>query len=555
MNKTVNITLANNSFCIDESGYASLRKYLETIERALEKTLGKENILEDIEARISELFEERKKHQNYVISSQDVKTVIEVLGKPQDFILDDEEQVEVNEEGSVNKRLFRDSDDKYIGGVASGVAHYFGIDPTVIRLILVVLAIFSAGTFLFLYIIFWIIVPKATTTAEKLRMKGQPVNIATIQKTIKNEFETVSEKIKNVDYNKTTSIVKKKSEDVFSFFKNFFELFFGVIGKIIGFFFMVGVFFAFLAATISFFSLIFIGVWVWEPFEYFYSWFGFSNLESLAFLTSLFLAIVIPLLLVFMLGIRLVFSKSKPFAGTTKLILLIIWVGSILSIAFFGFRSTRFHAVVATSQEENKIPFQENDTILITFNLKKPLGGYQSKATGDEFYLFHDKQNRKWIVSRDIELNIKKSVGYTTELLLEKEADGYDYFSAEKTAKEIEYHWEVRKNELLLDSYWKTLKENHFHEQRIIITLWIPEGKVIQFSENAKNFLKRRIPNDQSFSRRKMVYYFWEMGKRDLECLDCNFKPSSLELKYEDSEEDFNLKIDKDGIEIKRGND
>lgn len=218
MNKTVNINLANTAFIIDEKAYELLQEYLNQLGETFKNTEGKEDILGDIEARIAELFHERKKNADYVINEQDVKNVIETLGEPTAFKEDtDQEERSEAYQTYIDKKLFRDPDDKYIGGVAAGISHYFGFDPTWIRLIWLFLALFSGGTFLLIYILFWIIVPEAKTTSDKLRMKGKPINIATIEKKIKEEFEEVSERVKNVDYQEVGGKLKKKSKNFFGF--------------------------------------------------------------------------------------------------------------------------------------------------------------------------------------------------------------------------------------------------------------------------------------------------------------------------------------------------
>ena len=215
MNKTVNINLASTFFYIDEKAYAKLKTYLKSLENGFKNTVGKEEILKDIEARIAELFQEIKTNPDYVICEEDVDKTIEVLGQPEDFLTDQEEEEQTEE--TTRKKLFRDPDDKYIAGIASGLGYYFGIDNTWIRLILLFLFIFSVGTLVTVYLLLWILMPEAKTTADKLKMKGKPVNISNIEKKIKEEFEEVSSKIKDIDYEKTTNSLKKSREIFFNF--------------------------------------------------------------------------------------------------------------------------------------------------------------------------------------------------------------------------------------------------------------------------------------------------------------------------------------------------
>lgn len=219
MNKTINVNLANTFFHIDETAYEVLKSYLKKLEKAFQKTQGKEEILRDIEVRIAELFQERKQSKEQVISIEDVESVIETLGQPEDFITDTEEDFKesLKENRNPNRKLYRDPDDKYIGGVASGLGYFFGIDTSWIRILWLVFSLFSAGTLILIYLVLWIVIPEAKTTAEKLKMKGEPINISTIEKKIKEEFEEVSSKIKDIDYQKATSSLKK-NRPLFSLF-------------------------------------------------------------------------------------------------------------------------------------------------------------------------------------------------------------------------------------------------------------------------------------------------------------------------------------------------
>jgi len=186
MNKTVNINLAGIFFHIDEDAYLKLQRYLEAIKRSFTDSQGRSEIISDIEARIAELFSERVKHDKQVIGNKEVDEVITIMGQPEDYLVDDEifedEPRKQTSSSSDSKKLFRDTDNSYIGGVASGLGHYLGIDAVWVRLLWIIFAFGSGGTFILIYILFWVLVPEAKTTSEKLTMTGEPVNISNIEK-------------------------------------------------------------------------------------------------------------------------------------------------------------------------------------------------------------------------------------------------------------------------------------------------------------------------------------------------------------------------------------
>ena len=298
MNKTININLASTFFHIDENAYEILKIYLNKLEKAFTKSKGKEEILRDVEVRIAELFQERKKNSDYVINKEDVKGVIEILGQPKDFVGEEEELEEEPQTHTASRKLFRDPDDRYIGGVASGIGYFFGIDTTWIRLLWLLFGLFSAGTITLIYIVLWILVPEAKTTADKLSMKGEPVNIATIEKKIREEFEGVSSKIKDVDYEEVKTSLKKKSTTFFSFLENVLRLIPKLILKILGVVFLIVSTFGIFGLLAGLVVFILFGTLEW-PFNFYFNFFEFNPYPSLALITAAFLLIFIPFLFLF----------------------------------------------------------------------------------------------------------------------------------------------------------------------------------------------------------------------------------------------------------------
>ena len=196
MNKIFNINLGGYPFVIDDDAYYKLDKYLKHVKKHFSTSEGCDEIISDIETRIAELFNEHLKGQP-IVSVREVDSMIEVMGTPRDFgaseEFDDYESTSSKRRSrfKTGKRLYRDTDDKVIAGVCSGLAAYFGVeDPLIFRLIFVVL--FFGGVGPIAYIIFWIAVPKAKTSADKLSMKGEPINIDNIARKVEEELNNLS---------------------------------------------------------------------------------------------------------------------------------------------------------------------------------------------------------------------------------------------------------------------------------------------------------------------------------------------------------------------------
>lgn len=197
MKKTLTINLGGSVFHIDEDAYQLLDKYLNNLRIHFRKEEGSEEILNDFEMRISELFNERIRLGYQVISIEEVENVIQRMGKPEElFDEDTKEEKETTTEQATQKnyrkRLMRDPDNKIIGGVAGGFAAYMGWDATAIRILLFLLIFFTHGFIVPFYLLCWIVMPLARTATEKLEMRGESVTIENIGKTVTDGFEKVS---------------------------------------------------------------------------------------------------------------------------------------------------------------------------------------------------------------------------------------------------------------------------------------------------------------------------------------------------------------------------
>jgi phage shock protein PspC (stress-responsive transcriptional regulator) len=190
MKRTLTINLNANVFHIDEDAYDLLKKYIELIESRFSDKQERKEVMSDIEARIAELFKAGSKEQNLVITLADVEKVITIMGEPEEIAGDEFSSGQSRGQARRTRKLYRNVDNRIFGGVASGLAAFFDVDVTLMRVIAVIL-IFAMGSGLFLYLLLWIFVPAAVTTAQKLEMKGEPVNIRNIGKAVRDEFEQV----------------------------------------------------------------------------------------------------------------------------------------------------------------------------------------------------------------------------------------------------------------------------------------------------------------------------------------------------------------------------
>ena len=205
MKKVININLGGFPHTIDDDAYDLLDKYLKSLQRHFRGSTGYENIIQDIEVRMSELLHERRGTRK-IIEMTDVQHAINIMGQPEQ--LDDDPDTSHTQSAFSNsddyqyagsRRLYRDPDHKVLGGVSGGLAAYFGWEsPIWIRLGFLLAGLAGFGTGVLIYIILWIAVPVAKTSAEKLAMKGEPVNINSIANKIQDDLEDLSKRISDL---------------------------------------------------------------------------------------------------------------------------------------------------------------------------------------------------------------------------------------------------------------------------------------------------------------------------------------------------------------------
>lgn len=199
MKKVINITIGSVVFAIEQDAYDILASYLEQIKNNLVNNDDVKEVIEDVEHAIAEKFIAQKKNEKVAVTAADVDAVISEMGSPADFGEGDntheatDETVDAKDTVSEpKKRLYRDTDNAIVAGIASGLARYFDIDPVIVRLIFVI-AIFFNGLGILAYIILWLVVPVATTTADKYAMRGERVTLKEITERVKKNIKSIED--------------------------------------------------------------------------------------------------------------------------------------------------------------------------------------------------------------------------------------------------------------------------------------------------------------------------------------------------------------------------
>lgn len=366
MKKTLTINLNNIVFHIDDDAYELLQSYLAEVSHHFKSESEKADIMNDIEARIAELFTERMDKQKNVITIEDVDAVITVMGKPSQFVDEGDEdgpQKETQAAGEEQpksrkqKKYYRDFDTRLLGGVASGLAAYLNWDTALIRILFVVLAFVTSGTFILIYLLMWLIIPKAETTAQKLEMQGEDVNI----ETIKNKMVDAKEYLES---EKFKSSATEAGTRIWEIIRGFLKVILTFIGAIVS---IVGV--ILIAALI--FGLI---IFLLEPdaitsmFPEFFAAFGVNSPDKVILLIiSLLLIIGAPIFALINWSINVISKKKKERPYTGLIVALVLWLAGIFMFVGTGaetLKNLKNSNIITNDWELNQKAFQNEQNYI-----------------------------------------------------------------------------------------------------------------------------------------------------------------------------------------------
>ncbi len=580
MNKTVNINLANRLFHIDEGAYLRMQRYLESVKRSFANTTGSDEILADIEARIAELFYEKLENERQVITQKEVDEVIAIMGQPEDYIVDEdifEDEPKANPRSSEPKRskkFYRDTEHKYVAGVSSGLGHYFNIDPLWIRLIWIILIIGSSGGFLLLYGLLWLLVPEAITTSQKLDMRGEDVNISNIERKVKEGFDDVAQKIKNVDYEGVGNKVKSSGKTFFDTVGDVILFLFKVFGKFIGILLIIiG------ASTIIglFIGMITVGIAdaVNIPGLNLYHIVDASNMPVWFVSLLGFFAIGIPFFFLLYLGLKILVNNLKSIGSIAKFSLLGLWLISIILLIVFGIRQATARAYSDAVEVKKDLPFQDlTDTLEI--DIASYDRAYRNKKTvklGDGRTISRNEAGEEVIVLDDVDIYLEKSPDTMARIEIIKESDGSSFDRAEELATAVVYDYMVEDNTLFLNDFITTARENKMMNQEVRINLMLPQGTLLHFRNGSDYRCWRfHFKNDRDLEGCDLKDFIWKMGDDgELKCQECPelekeddaknkiiINEDGVDIDMKEDGDSFKLKVDKDGVKLnskEKGND
>ena len=546
MNKTVNINLGGMFFHIDEDAYQKLTRYFDAIKRSLSKSSGQEEIIKDIEMRVSELLTEKQKTEKHVVTIREVDEVITVMGQPEDYIIEeDAPNTTSNRDYAAprsTKKLYRDKENGMIGGVATGLGHYFGIDAVWLKIMFLIFVFAGFGTGILAYIILWIVTPEAVTTSEKLEMTGEPVTISNIEKKVREEFDSVSGKIKNADYDKFGNQVKSGAEKLGSGLGDFIMTVFKIFAKFLG---VILIMSGLAVLVMLFISVFTLGTSVSMnlPWKSFVEAGNFTDYPVWVFGLIMFFAVGIPFFFMTLLGFKLLAPNMNSIGNIAKYTLLALWLIAVSLAISIGIKQASAFAVSGRTVQKETLNINTKDTLLIKFKHND----YFAKDVDDRnaFMITKDSLNNDIIYSNEISIKIEKSDEKYAYIQIEKEAKGGSLSEAKKRSEAIRYSYKMIGNQLILDNYLLTDAKNKFRDQEVEITLYLPKGILLKPDDSMRNY--DRTDDD---------YFFWhpdtnnELFRVEDNKIRCTTCPEDDNDDDEGDDNETNVTIDENGVTV-----
>ncbi len=529
MKKTFTINISGTIFHIEEDAYETLQRYLINLKAHFgEEEEGKE-ILNDIEARIAEIFTEKTTDDKNVITLQWVEDVISIMGTPEDFVAEETDDDSVYSDITKRKRrLYRDPEHRVLGGVCSGLGAYFNMDPVILRILFVVLIFITTGAALLAYIVLWIAVPPAVTTAQKLEMRGQEATVKNIEKSIREEVKEVQESYRKFRQSDTYARGKKKMAAAGDVAFNILKLLLkvavvvmGVVLIIVGILVLLG-----LISSLIFGQSLMQGLpMVWgaevhlpEVLDYIVEpgavrW----GLIAIGFLIG------IPMLAMIYVGSKLVFHYRS---NNTMVGLAMAGVWLIAVIILF---------VVSTSQIRN---FQNENSVVVNNTIPCDTCQTLYLELGEDMYkgyaahgwdlnhlrVMHARGER--ILLGSPRLDIEKSGNDEFSVSIRKTSRGRTRESARDHASGLEYKYELKDSVLVFDPYFFLEQGDKWRDQKMFITLKVPEGKRIYLNEDMVDIIYD-VENVTNTWDREMVGKYWDMKPEGLTLLESKAEEES----------------------------
>ncbi len=472
MKKNFSVNIGGRIFNIDDDAYECLNNYLSRLRNFFASDQGSSEILADIEMRIAELLDQKKEQGQQIITLANIEDVIAGMGEP-DQLSDTETEKPQNRSGiKTGGKLFRDPDNRQIGGVAAGIAAWFGIDPVWVRLIFALFTLFYAVGII-VYAVLWLILPVAQTTSEKLEMQRQTINISTLR----NELASASngiQKTGNSILRSTGTFIRFITEVV----AHLFRLIITILGRLAGLALLLGVVAIFVGLSVA--SL------VREPINM-----GNYQLDTttviqglqwlvpgpdvrwLAYITVLLLLIAITGLLIYT-GLRLLL-KWPPLRWQVVIVFVLLLVAGIITGFGTVFQYSRSSEKIASLTERNSIVMKKK--IIHLASGPNEYNEYFMPLAGDT-----TPGNSKYALG-EINLSLRPVPADSLFITGIKSSSGWQESIAQMYAKNISYSLNLQDTLITLNPYFMFPQSDGMRYQKLAVIVGIPVNTEVRIDE------------------------------------------------------------------------
>ncbi len=621
MKKIININLSGRVIPIEDSAYEKLQNYIESLRKYFANEEGRDEIINDIESRIAELLDEKIRKGASTATEADVEEIITSMGKVEDFEAEEVAEAKDSNQQSGQQgnqqsqnysytekksrgRLYRDSSDKFIGGVCSGIAAYMNVDPAIVRILFAIITfggfglgflayiilwiilptkdldgysgkrlyrnpddkmlggvagglaayfdksartirlIFAAplvlsillniinnvswhndfdlalnigfgsisGTFILIYVVLWMVLPEANTTYEKMEMRGEKVDVNRIRQNVQEGMGNFKEKVKGWGEevkesaqnfsNKAKEFSRTKGKEFASDVNDTVRRSGGGLGHIIGVLFKV--FFLFIAGTIAFglfvglIAFLFGGIAWWPINNFLWT----SNWQQIYAWGTLIFFLVVPLVGFIIWVIRRITkvkSRSNYLGWTFGALWTIGWISAIL---------------LASSISRDFRNYDHTDKVI---EVVQPVNNKMIVAVSEPELLYSGRfswindEGDGWDLSDDtlrlstVKFTVKPSLDSQYHVTLIKHSFGRSEEGAIARAERIQYNILSRDSVLDVGSGYTVDKESKFRGQQVEVEIQVPIGKQIRFDESVNDKLNSLNVRVKRGSRRNRV--------------------------------------------------
>ncbi|MEO7802462.1 MAG: PspC domain-containing protein, partial [Ginsengibacter sp.] len=571
MKKVININFQGRVVPIEETAFELLKQYTDSLRMYFANEEGRDEIINDIESRIGELFQERITKGTTCITDEDVNAIINNMGRPKDFADVDSDSNYVEPDPSrpftgpvtpnvFSRKLYRDANNKIIGGVCSGIAAYFGIEPIIVRLVFIFSGIgflayillwafvpssnnlkngvrkrlfrnpdekliagvcsgigsyfnisswiprilfvipfisfifrwgefgpltiphflsfsFSPGTLL-IYIILWMVIPEAKSTSEKLEMKGEKVDMNSIKNSVMEEMKDVQQRMSKMGKEaRATAVERSKvmgSEigyaakrtgrslgDVIVFIAKAFAYF--IVGCVA------------LSLILALFSLAIVSIGLFPLKAYLFN----DGWQSAYAWGTLLFFIGIPVIGIITFIIRRI-AKIKSKNNLMRWSFIALWLlGIFCFVSLIVSVGRDFKSTNTIREEAVQLPYPDVSRLEVSTN------STADYYRGNRFLDFQPFANfdEDTAYVNNLKVRVTKSKNDSFNVTLIKVCNGRSRRYADTLANKIVYNINQVDSLLLLDKGIAINRQDKFRNQHVIITIAVPEGKVININK------------------------------------------------------------------------